>query len=224
MKNAKLIVFDVGNTLISTAHGLSMSTQLIRDLNALKKRGYILGCSTLRTEDMIAPILAQFGFDFLVLMNGALVKIGNDIISSKPLELTDVRMIEKQASKVNVEVKEYTFDGRIYALELLGGKGCYIDTDNFESYVWERSGNIDLTAKGITKLSGLEIVCRQLDITLDKVVAFGDGYNDVDIFKAVGFSVAMGGAPNELREVASMDTASAEDDGICIALRKMELI
>ena len=224
MKNVKVIVFDVGNTLISTMHGRSMSAQLLKDLNMIKSKGYILGCSTLRTEEMIAPILAQFQFDFLILMNGALVKIGNDIICSKPLDVSSVQAIKEQASNANVAVKEYSFDGLEYALELIAGKDRGIDIGECESYVWEHSGNIDLTAKDITKVSGLEAVCQQLEVTFDQVVAFVDGYNDVDIFKAVGFSVAMGGAPDELRKVATMDTLSAEDDGISVALRKMELL
>ena len=224
MKNVKAIVFDVGNTLISTKHGLSMSAQLVRDLNTLRCKGYILGCSTLRSEEMIAPILAQFQFDFLVLMNGSLVKIGDDIICSKPLDMSSIQAIEEQANRADVEVIEYAFDGHVYALELIAGKDSGIDIDKYESYMWEHSGNIDITAKGITKVSGLESVCQQLDVMLDQVVAFGDGYNDVDLFKAVGFSVAMGGAPNELRKVASMDTLLAEADGISVALRKMELL
>ena len=44
-------------------------------INELKKKGYILGLSTLRNEDMISVILEQFSFDFLVLMNGGVVKV-----------------------------------------------------------------------------------------------------------------------------------------------------
>ena len=83
MGNKKLIVFDVGNTLIETKRGIFISDQVLSDLNALREKGYILGLSTLRTEEMLAPILAQFQFDFLVLMNGGLVKIGDCVVFSQ---------------------------------------------------------------------------------------------------------------------------------------------
>ena len=49
----KIIVFDVGNTLICTSKGICLSNSVLECLQALRNKGYILGIATLRTIDMI---------------------------------------------------------------------------------------------------------------------------------------------------------------------------
>lgn len=214
MKNIKLFVFDVGNTLIDTKQGISISNQVLKDLNTLRNKGYILGISTLRTEEMIAPILLQFDFEFLILMNGGLVKIGERVVYSQPLGNDLIEEIKKQALACRVAVKDFVHKGQIYALELLDAKERFIVRDAYQAYVWERSGNIDITSKGITKLQGLKIVCREFGILPEEMIAFGDGYNDIEMLKAAGISIAMGNAPDEVCAAATMTTATAGEDGI----------
>lgn len=224
MKNVKLFVFDVGNTLIETKRGLSISKQVLNDLNTLRFKGYILGLSTLRSEEMLSPILAQFQFDFLVMMNGGLVKIGDRVAFQQPLKAEIIDEIKQQASECNATVIDYSYNGQIYALELPAAKERFVVGDAYQAYVWERSGNIDITPNGITKPYGLEIVCRELDISPVQIVAFGDGYNDIEMLKMAGVSVAMGGAPEEVCGVATIKTATAGEDGISAALRKLEIL
>ncbi len=224
MRNKKLIVFDVGNTLIETKRGIFISNQVLSDLNALREKGYILGLSTLRTEEMLAPILAQFQFDFLVLMNGGLVKIGDCVVFSQPLHPNIVADIKHQAKTCGVSVVDYSYDGTIYALELPCAKERFVVNDAYQSYIWEQSGNIDITPKNITKPNGLGIVCRELGISTKNIIAFGDGYNDIEMLKSADISVAMGGAPKEVCSVATITTTTAGEDGISVALRKLEIL
>lgn len=224
MKNVKLFVFDVGNTLIETQRGLSISKQVLNDLNTLRSKGYILGLSTLRTEEMLSPILTQFRFDFLVMMNGGLVKIGDRVAFSQPLKAETIDEIKRQASDCNITVIDYSYNGQVYALELPAAKERFVVGDAYQAYVWDRSGNIDITPKGVTKPCGLKIVCRELDISPDQIVAFGDGYNDIEMLKMAGVSVAMGGAPEEVGAIATITTTTAGEDGISVALRKLEIL
>ena len=224
MKNIKIFVFDVGNTLIETKRGPFISKQVLEDLYTLRKKGFYLGLSTLRTEEMIAPILGIFKFDFLILMNGGLIKIGDSVLFSCPLEGSVVSRIKKQASECGTEVIDYCYDGAIYALELPSAKDRFNVSDEYQSYIWEKSGNIDITPKGITKVHGLNFVCRQLAVQPSEIVAFGDGYNDIDMLKTAGISVAMGGAPDEVCEVATITTSTAGEDGVSVALRELEII
>ena len=212
MRNKKLIVFDVGNTLIETKRGIFISDQVLSDLNALREKGYILGLSTLRTEEMLAPILAQFQFDFLVLMNGGLIKIGGRVVFSQPLPQNIVADIKHQAKVRGISVVDYSYDGIIYALELPCAKERFVVNDAYQSYIWEQSGNIDITPKNITKPNGLGIVCRELGISTKNIIAFGDGYNDIEMLKSADISVAMGGAPNEVCAVATITTTTAGED------------
>ena len=74
------------------------------------------------------------------------------------------------------------------------------------------------------KARGIRSVCAALGVPLAETMAFGDGLNDVEMFKTVGFGVAMGDAVPELRAVAQMQTGTVEEDGIYNALKKLEII
>jgi hydroxymethylpyrimidine pyrophosphatase-like HAD family hydrolase len=54
--------------------------------------------------------------------------------------------------------------------------------------------------------------------------AFGDGDNDVMMFKCVGTSVAMGNGSIKAKENASFITDDISDDGLYNALKKLNLI
>lgn len=225
MKNTiKMLVFDVGNTLIETRKGDFISSQVKSDLNVLREKGYILGISTLRTEKMLAPVLKQFEFDFMVLMNGGLVKLYDETIYSCPIDDGVKRQIIAQAEQKHIEIKRYDDSSLTYALELKAAKDSFVVGTGYQYYIWEQSGNIDITSLGVTKLSGLRNVCEKLEISPEEVMAFGDGYNDIELLSSAGYGVAMGGAPSELCDVSDMITSSVSDDGISVALRRLEIL
>lgn len=60
----------------------------------------------------------------------------------------------------------------------------------------------DVTAVGVNKSLGLQEWSKQTDISLDKVIGFGDGDNDTEFLEAVGFGVAMPHAPENLKQSA----------------------
>ncbi len=87
-------------------------------------------------------------------------------------------------------------------------------TDNF-SDVMSRDGG---------KASGALEVLKQLGISPEKTIAFGDGGNDLELFEVVGTSVAMGNANPEVLEQATMITDDVDHDGIYNACVRLGLI
>lgn len=91
--------------------------------------------------------------------------------------------------------------------------------NNFEVYhatVFEfgtKSGEIGL--KDITKRTTIEYVLDYYDVDFE-MIAFGDGLNDLEMFAAVDYSVAMDA---DLKLVADEITSIAEDDGISLAFK-----
>lgn len=80
----------------------------------------------------------------------------------------------------------------------------------------------DLTIEGVTKATGIQKLMSLYKI--DEYIAFGDSLNDMDMFKAADFSVAMGQGNEKLKKMASYVTSSIDDDGIYHACVHLGLI
>ena len=84
--------------------------------------------------------------------------------------------------------------------------------------------SVDLLHADGSKARGIKRVCAALGVPLDETMAFGDGLNDVEMFKTVGYGVAMGDAVPELRALAQYQTGTVEEDGIYNALQHLGII
>lgn len=76
----------------------------------------------------------------------------------------------------------------------------------------------EFMAPGINKGNALAGALPKLGIDASEVVAFGDGENDISMIEWAGTGVAMGNADEPVKAVASMVTASNNEDGIARAL------
>lgn len=81
--------------------------------------------------------------------------------------------------------------------------------------------DIHITHKGATKKQALEVLFEMLNVKKKEVIGFGDGDNDLPIFEAVGYKVAMDNASQELKDMADLVAPSAEEDGVAQVLKKI---
>lgn len=72
----------------------------------------------------------------------------------------------------------------------------------------------ELAVKGHTKYTAINFVLLALDASAEQTIAYGDGDNDIDMFRAVNYSVAMENGTERLKSLANAITPRAEDDGI----------
>lgn len=79
-------------------------------------------------------------------------------------------------------------------------------------------GGADLIPATGGKATGIAKVLEHYGIDKSETMAFGDGHNDVDMFRAVGTAVAMGNACNAAKEAAHYITDEVDEDGIYNAL------
>ncbi|MBT2500077.1 HAD hydrolase family protein [Agromyces sp. ISL-38] len=80
---------------------------------------------------------------------------------------------------------------------------------------------LDIAPEGVSKATALERVRGWLDLPVDRVIAIGDGRNDIEMFTwagAAGRSVAMGQAPAEVREAAGEVTGDIDHAGLASVL------
>jgi 5-amino-6-(5-phospho-D-ribitylamino)uracil phosphatase len=80
---------------------------------------------------------------------------------------------------------------------------------------------LDIAPDGVNKATGLERVRERLGIPLSRVIAVGDGRNDIDMLawaSSEGRGVAMGQAPDEVRAAAGEITSAVGEGGLAEVL------
>ncbi|MBC1472762.1 Cof-type HAD-IIB family hydrolase [Listeria seeligeri] len=82
----------------------------------------------------------------------------------------------------------------------------------------------EFTAQGIDKAKALDTVLKQMGISAENLIAFGDGHNDITMVRYAGTGVAMQNAVPELKEAANTVTLSNNEDGIAHLLDSLILI
>ena len=83
---------------------------------------------------------------------------------------------------------------------------------------------LEIAPKPISKATGLKKILDQgYAIGLHEVVAFGDGYNDIDLLQQVGWGVAVANAFPEVKAVADEITLHHKEDGVASTLARIFL-
>ena len=82
---------------------------------------------------------------------------------------------------------------------------------------------LEILSPESTKGSAAQILLQHYGLEREQAVAFGDNDVDVDMLQYCGFGVAMGNAPNSVKEAADYVTASNDQEGVYIALNTLRL-
>lgn len=82
---------------------------------------------------------------------------------------------------------------------------------------------LDVTSAKANKGEVVRTLARRLKLSPTEIATLGDQPNDVLMFKASGFSVAMGNASDEVKAQADAVTASNEDEGFAKAVESFIL-
>lgn len=81
------------------------------------------------------------------------------------------------------------------------------------SYFIGWSAWLDIAPVGVNKATGLKEVCAEFGVKRKHVLALGDGRNDTHMLKWAGRGVALGDAPDEVKECADHVTGRFADGG-----------
>lgn len=73
---------------------------------------------------------------------------------------------------------------------------------------------LEFTELGVTKGTSLNQLIDRLGITREEVIAIGDSYNDLSMIEFAGLGVAMGNAPDDIKEIADYVTDTNMNDGV----------
>lgn len=84
-------------------------------------------------------------------------------------------------------------------------------------------GGIEFFPPGVSKLAGAQCLLDYLGIPLEETMSIGDGRVDASMIRASGIGVAMGNAPDEVKEQADYVTAPFDQEGAAAAIERFLL-
>ncbi|MFC4322530.1 Cof-type HAD-IIB family hydrolase [Litchfieldia salsa] len=82
---------------------------------------------------------------------------------------------------------------------------------------------LEFTEKGVTKGTSLAQLIKSCGIKREEVIAIGDSYNDQAMIEFAGLGVAMGNAPDDIKEIADYVTDTNMNDGVAKVVEKFVL-
>lgn len=90
-------------------------------------------------------------------------------------------------------------------------KTRYFGRENY--FLATNSIYLEIMPAGVGKASGLRDLCTLMGEPLQKTIVIGDYYNDLEIMKTAGYSVAVANAPSEVKATADEVTVCNCNEG-----------
>ena len=86
------------------------------------------------------------------------------------------------------------------------------------SFCTTRPNFLEFYSSKVSKATALEQIGRMLGVEPQEMIAVGDGRNDIPMLRFAGLGVAMGNAPQDVRDAADAETRSNEQDGVAAVI------
>lgn len=92
----------------------------------------------------------------------------------------------------------------------------YFDDNPDRTVAVQRSGKnyLEVTHVDAVKANGVKYILAQENVAVENTYAFGDGHNDIPMFKLVGHAVAMSNAMDDVKEYAETITDTNDNAGV----------
>ncbi len=247
----KAIFFDVDGTLIP--HGeLVIPESVKKALKEVQSQGVKLFVATGRAPINMKHVSDQFQFDGYLTSNGQYCFNDNEVIYEKYIEKNSIKNLLSylQESKVPVLfATTYTcyknefntffdpswplFNEDTICDEKIVQLMVPIKPEQDEEFLKHLPGCksarwtdafADIIPIEGGKEYGIDKIIEYYNISLDEVMAIGDGGNDITMLKHVPYGVAMGNAKDEVKASASYVTTHILEDGIVNAFKHFHLL
>ncbi|MBP1931630.1 Cof-type HAD-IIB family hydrolase [Ammoniphilus resinae] len=238
MEHWRLIALDLDGTVLSEEGTISNENK--EWLNRAKQAGIEITIATGRPVQHFRKFLTELNIQVpYVAANGSEVwTTDGDILERHTLNTEDVEFMHQLA--VRYETRFWSS-----VVDHLFRPGTF--PDNAQDYQWLKFGfqsmdmkileiirsqlteyglevtssdpsNLEVNPLGVSKASGLQAVCKHLQIRPSEVVGIGDGLNDVSMIRWAGLGIAMGNACLELKQIANWVTADFRRHGVAKAV------
>ena len=85
----------------------------------------------------------------------------------------------------------------------------------------DRNQLLQIMSKEAGKEKAVKQIVKNLGTNLNDVLCFGDDYNDLELFRSCGYTIAMENGINELKLISNEITRSNDEDGVAIVLERI---
>jgi Cof subfamily protein (haloacid dehalogenase superfamily) len=82
---------------------------------------------------------------------------------------------------------------------------------------------LEILPPGASKGAALRSLLKSMKISMEHVLAIGDGENDIEMLQSAGIGVAVGNADAKVKEAANYVVASNDEDGLAEAIERFVL-
>ena len=243
MTDYQMLVLDIDDTLMTSENTISDATYQAL-MKAQEQGKKVVLASGRPTPSMIetAKQLKLDHFDsYIISFNGAAITSmadGQELFSQRlEAEAQDdiVRYIQAKGLTVLTYMDDYVVMDKVndysHIESQLTGIPDRYDPEaiaNLSQLAKARMKFIATTSKPyflefvhhqVSKGQAIKVLCQHLGLTLDQVIACGDGNNDLTMIETAGLGVAMANATPLLKEAADHITLSNDQDGLVPIIR-----
>jgi Cof subfamily protein (haloacid dehalogenase superfamily) len=105
------------------------------------------------------------------------------------------------------------------SIKLLDEKMKGYDSNNLNVYP-SKPTYLEIMSNSASKTSAIELLCQKFKVQKAEIIAIGDNYNDINMIEFAGLGIAMGNAPEQVKQYADAITLSNDEDGVAEAIKK----
>lgn len=248
----KAVITDLDRTLLRTDKTISVYTCDVMK-RCHEHKLYVIA-ATARPERAIEEYKRQISFDGIVTLNGARCILKDQVVTNGIEDNQAMQMLLKLVQIPGAVVSIETGEGIFSNVPIPEWNSTVVDftkglptkttvykilassaKENLHNYMGELLTEdvyytvavnelFQIMSKKATKLSGIQMLLKELEIAREDVIYFGDDQDDVNPIEWCGTGVAMANAIAEVVQVADEVTLSNDEDGVAKYLEKKGLM
>lgn len=240
----KYLFFDIDGTLTTVNPGGIIPTSTLNTIEKLKNNGHFVAIATGRAQHFSLEFANQAGINNIVSDGGHGLTLDGKLINIEPLnrdvalDVIDEMLLNNIKTYVAINNSNYLYTNvcdsnlKHYCTIIAEPNFDFHKQENIfkiflemtieeekkfkilDSVSYVRYHSDSIIIEPDDKFKGIKNMMNYLNAPLEDIVVFGDGKNDYSMFQKAPFSIAMGNAIDELKEIASFVTKCSNDNGI----------
>ena len=236
LNKIKLIVLDIGKTIFDKEHQTCIDEELLNLLKDLQKDGIKIGVCTMRTIDSCNQLF-PFKLDFYISLNGTLILCGDKKIIDKR-----IKNVFLDNPSLTYGVKKMYYSSQLAQTKanengfLTEEKGTlkypYVITlfnieekslkyfENYSLSYWLNTKTLTLQHKDCSKVKAIKKILKHYGYNDNELLFFGDGPNDLEVFKRFKYTIMVENGHPCLKEYAFSECFSCLNKGVYRYLEK----